>query len=328
MKIAYTVCSLNRLGQVLVLGKSLLEFNPGYSYHVGLADEIAGRIDPADYPWITFTTLSELNIRDQDKFTHQYDAFELSCALKAFYGKYLMEKFNPEILLYLDTDMCIYHDFGSIEEKLKNTSILLSPHFVSPIPSDGKHPREREVLNSGLYNGGFIGLRNDGNAGAFLAWWESRLYDQGFNNVCEGMMVDQLWLNLVPLYFDNVASLGHPGCNLAYWNMHERELTLEGNKFLVNGQPLIFYHFSGYRTDQPGKVSVHQNRYDMKDMPALNRLVREYDSLLKENRYDEFRTFKCLYDKIRPQKKQPLVKRWLITLFSKAGYKLEKIRKI
>ena len=140
MKIAYTVCSLNRMGQILVLGNSLLRHNPDYTYIIGLADEIEGRIDPDAFLPFKFIQLSELNIPDQQKFTSQYDAFELSCALKAFYGDYIRNEFNPELLLYFDTDIKIYAGFKPIEESLNKYSILLSPHYISPVPDDGKIP--------------------------------------------------------------------------------------------------------------------------------------------------------------------------------------------
>jgi hypothetical protein len=328
MKIAYTVCTLNRLGQVLVLGNSLLQYNPDYIFIVGLADELNGRIDPTQYGNFKFIPLSEINIPDQGKLTSQYDAFELSCALKPYFGTYILKEYNPDYLFYFDTDMCIYNSLSVLEDALQTHSILLTPHYVTPLPDDGKYPLERDVLNAGLYNGGFIGLKNSPHAAAFLHWWKERLYDQGYNNVCEGMMVDQLWLNLAPLFFEEVLILKHPGCNIAYWNLHERVLSFDANKYFVNEQPLVFFHFSGYKMESPGKMSVHQNRYTLTGNNSLKKLFSEYHTVLEENRFQYYLPLEAVYGKKKPVKQHSLVKRLMMNIFAAVGYKLEKTRKI
>ena len=61
-----------------------------------------------------------------------------------------------------------------------------------------------------------------------------------------GMFAEQLWLNLVLLYFEKVHVIKHLGCNEAFWNLHERRLTKLAGKYYVNKTyPLIFFHFSG-----------------------------------------------------------------------------------
>lgn len=328
MKIAYTVCSLNRLGQILVLAKSLLQHNPDYHFIVGLADEINDRVDIKSFPFIEFIPLSALQIPQLDKLDKQYDIFELSCALKAFYGSFFYKKHNPDIILYFDTDICVYSSFDTIEEALNNHSILLSPHFISPVPGDGKYPLERDVLNAGLYNGGFMGVKNSPTAKQFLSWWQQRLLDQGFNNVCEGMMVDQLWLNLVPIYFQNVHLLTHEGCNLAYWNMHERKLTEKDAQYFANDKPLIFFHFSGFKIDKPMLLSTHQTRFKLSDNKALKSLVENYADLLTANHFASYLSIECAYGKKKPVKHHSVPKKILMSALAAVGYKLEKMRKL
>ena len=202
MKICYTVCSLNRLGQIIVLAESLLKHNSDYKFFACLADEIDSRIDINNFPQIEFIPFSFLPFTRKNELSKQYDIFELNCALKPFFGNYLLEKYQPSLLIYFDTDIYIYDTLQIIERQLTDHSIIITPHFCSPLPNDGKFPLERDVLNSGLYNGGFIALKNDEQSKVFFQWWQDRLFDQGYNNVCEGMMVDQLWLNLVPIFFN------------------------------------------------------------------------------------------------------------------------------
>lgn len=328
MKICYTVCSLNRLGQILVLSKSFLKHNSDYKFFACLVDEIDNRADVNTFSFIEFIPFSSLQLSNKEQLSDKYDIFELSCAAKAFFGNYLFQTFKPDILIYLDTDICVYDSFRIVEQQLITSSILLTPHFSSPLPNDGKIPMERSVLNSGLYNGGFFAIKNDWNSENFLKWWQDRLFDQGFNNVCEGMMVDQLWLNLVPIYFGDSKLLRHPGCNLAYWNLHNKRLEFRNGKYFVNNEPLIFFHFSGYRVDEPHRLSLHQNRILESDCFDLPKIIDEYYKLLIENNFEKFLSIQPYYGRAKNKRKDPIIKKTIINLLAQFGYSLEKIRKV
>jgi hypothetical protein len=327
MKIAYTVCSLNRLGQVSVLARSLLKYNPDYTFFVGLADEITEGLDLNGFEFSNFIPLSKLQLPNHEQLVSQYNIFELSCALKSFFAEYLASEYTPNIIFYFDTDICVYDNFSAIEELLESNSILLTPHFLSPPPRDGKFPLERDVLNSGLYNGGFFAIKVDEESNRFVQWWKSRVAVEGYNNVAEGMMVDQLWLNLVPLYFKCVSISTHACCNMAYWNMHERELTLKNGRFFSNRERLIFFHFSGFNFQHPNRLSIHQNRFEVNDGSVIQQLLREYQNELIAGKYSEYENYPCFYSSAQVKPKVSLLKKTVINILKASGYKLEMIRK-
>jgi hypothetical protein len=101
--------------------------------------------------------------------------------------------------------------------------ILLTPHILSPIRDD-KKPMERDFLRSGVFNLGFVGVSNRPPAREFLDWWEARCLKEGFNELRAGLFVDQKWVNFAPCFFSGVEIIRDPGCNVAYWNLHERKL--------------------------------------------------------------------------------------------------------
>lgn len=328
MKICYTVCSLNRLGQVLALAASVRRYNSDYRFVLCLADEWQGRIEAASFKDLEVIALSELGLPEHNELSARYNIFELSCALKAYFGQHLYRKYNPDFLLYFDTDLLVYSNFSPIEEGFSTGGILLTPHYTQPFPDKDKFPLERDVLNAGLYNGGFVGLKKTKAAEDFLAWWQQRLKTQGYNNVCEGMMVDQLWLNLVPLYFPETVVSRHPGCNLAYWNLHERRLEETASGFAVNGEPLVFFHFSGFRIHQPERLSQHQNRIRESNHPAVMKLLAAYRDELVRCDFEKYLAIPPVYGNDGIKKKIPLLKRVLIDGLAKAGYSLQKIRKV
>ena len=77
-----------------------------------------------------------------------------------------------------------------------------------------------------------------------------------------------------------------PGCNVAYWNLDHRDLTIDAGSYQVNGLPLKFFHFSGYSPEQPHLLSKHQSknpRILLSERPAVRQICDEYGDLLAAN---------------------------------------------
>lgn len=126
---------------------------------------------------------------------------------------------------------------------MENNSLFLTPHTLKAYP-DEYEPQERGLLNTGLYNLGFIGTKRSATTQSFLAWWKDRLRDHCYIDLEKGMFVDQLWVNFAPLYHEDVFVSRHLGLNMAYWNLHERVISNDNEPYVINEKyPLIFFHF-------------------------------------------------------------------------------------
>ena len=67
-------------------------------------------------------------------------------------------------------------------------------------------------------------------------------------------------MDMVPGLFDGVYVQRHEGWNVAYWNLAHRDVTRTVDGYKVNGQKLVFFHFSGFASDAK-TLSIHQNRF-------------------------------------------------------------------
>jgi hypothetical protein len=296
--IVYTVCTANYLAQARSMCDSVISHNPGYECIIGLADRLDGRVRPEKYSPHRIIEAESIEASDFEGMAGRYNALELSCALKSFFGSYILKTYSPDKLIFLDSDILVFHSLDFIEARLGESSILLTPHIFSPYPDSEGRPKERDILKTGIYNGGFFALRNDENANAFLNWWMESMKDQCYERPRDGMHADQNWLNLVPLFFEQVEILRHPGCNVAYWNFHERTISKKGEGFIVNGEwPLLFFHYSGHSINNPLEISRHQDRFDMKDMPAVKELFRAYHEALSKNGHNDMLPLEYAYAK-------------------------------
>lgn len=314
-KLAFTICSINYLGQAIALKESFLAHNPTYEFKVGLCD----RLDKADLDMSKLTGLDIVEIHtiglaQFEEMHERYDITELNTAIKPFFFDYFFNKQGFDSILYIDPDILVFKPFHVVEKNLETHDILLTPHFYTPIYDD-KTLTEQQMFVNGIYNLGFLGLKKSTNAQNMLDWWMKKLEKECYMDIQQGMFVDQLYCNMVPLYFDGVCIEKYPGLNIAYWNLHERNVTKENEEYFVNGVPLVFYHYSGINIEDETNISRWQNRFDLYNRPDLKPIFDKYREILKGTDNAYFKKFKCFYIKSTPEpKKISLIKRILTSL--------------
>jgi hypothetical protein len=116
------------------------------------------------------------------------------------------------------------------------------------------------------------------SAAPFLDWWWQATRRDALADLGQNLFTDQRWVDFVPSFFDHFI-LKDPGYNVAYWNLHARNLTEDGDRRVVDGEPLRFFHFSGFDVRKPQVLSKHQGdrpRIVLSDRPVLARLCAEY----------------------------------------------------
>jgi hypothetical protein len=162
----------------------------------------------------------------------------LRWALKPGFTRHLLEQV-AETIVYCDCDLYFYKDPIEILDYASDKSITISPHWrtIHSISTDELQFNFRH----GLYNGGFFVVTQAGNE--ILEWWAERCCVE-CSASSDTTYVDQKYLDLVPLYFDNVGIIKHKGCNVAAWNLNYLRRTIEDNKVLIEGEEIIFIHFS------------------------------------------------------------------------------------
>ncbi len=218
--------------------------------------------------------VEDLSIPCFESVAFKYDILELNTNVKPTFLKVLLDRGIDEVV-YLDPDILIYRDLTPVFDALAESSIVLTPHALSPTPGDGRS--ELLHLVSGVFNLGFVAVRACAETGRFLSWWEERCLNIAYNEPRAGMFVDQKWINLAPCYFDGVNVLKHQGCNMAYWNLHERLLSIEKEEYIVNGTcPLIFFHFSGISVDGGKRISKYTEMFTLENRPDLRLLFENY----------------------------------------------------
>ena len=283
---ACTVISPNYLAFARVLAGSYLQHHPGHRFFVLLVADVTDREIFAGELFEP-VLVSEIGLADLRGEAMKYDILELNTNVKPAFLQYLFRVHGLDQLVYLDPDISVYAPLEPVFRALSDGAIAtLTPHLTTPLMDD-LLPSEQDHLYNGTYNLGFAAFRRCHEADRMLAWWSERCLALGFSEGRTGLFVDQKWMNLAPGLFADVAILRDAGCNMAYWNLHERWLeATEGQRVVrnLNGPPvpLRFFHFSGVDPIDEGGLSRHTNRFTLADRPDLQTLFSEYRQVLRE----------------------------------------------
>jgi hypothetical protein len=297
MTIAVTICSNNFLAQAKTMLDSLGQYHPEIKSLLFIVDHPAPGIDYTFFKPSEVRFIDEKVVEGFDQLLARYNIIELNTAVRPQVFQYVRENYQPDTILYLDPDIRLYSRMDEALDKLKEAEILVTPHFISPLPIDGKVPFENLALNYGTYNMGFFGIRSGSqNVSSFLDWWRQRTTLFGHIDPSNGYFTDQIWFNLVPIFFKNVHSLLHPGYNMAAWNLHERKIASyeeDGRITLTSGNNLVLYHFSSWNYNEPLRLSSVYNRFDFQSRPDLVNLYRDYHLALRDNWMEAFMNISC-----------------------------------
>ena len=272
---ACTIIARNYLPHARVLARSFRDHHPGGRFTTLVIDDRQREVS-SEEPFEVLhldelvTDTAELHV-----LAAYYDVMELATAVKPLLLGHLLGA-GAATVAYLDPDIEVYSALDVVEHALADQSIALTPHTTVPIPRDGLRPSEAEIMGSGIYNLGFIGVAPGSEP--FLDWWWERLRRDAVVDLQRMLFTDQRWIDFVPSLFDHVL-LKDPGLNVAYWNLHGRQVQQSPAGRTVNGEPLRFFHFSGYSPFRPNVLSKHQGdhpRVRLQDAPVVAELAHAY----------------------------------------------------
>jgi glycosyltransferase involved in cell wall biosynthesis len=233
------------------------------------------------------TLLSDLSLPDAGWYAGKFNAAQFCNCLKP--------TFLMRLVIYIDTDIAIFHRIDALIAQLDTADLILLPHTISPLPRPEQfwlHPNNADLFNAGLMNAGCFAV-NLANTQNFLKTWEQMNFAPGAFYAPTGWQTDQQHLNWALVSDCRTAVFRDTAYNVAYWNLHERSLrwdALDGglNSWSVDGRPLVCFHFSGFDPTDPLRLSRHDQRYSIYNLPSVAALLEWYAGALFEAEFGKF----------------------------------------
>jgi hypothetical protein len=281
-----TIVSSHYLPQALTLAKSFETVYPEDQLSVLVIDVKKDSLPII--PNIKFYYLEELPV-DSDvlkRMLTYYDVVEFATALKPIFLLKLLSEKNQTVS-YIDPDIYLLDRLGEAQELAKRLGMAITPHRLSTMPFRPESPRELSFLRVGIYNLGFIcvGPRSL----PLLSWWQERLrwHASQFDQL--PYFTDQRWADFFPS-FEGCAIIRHPGYNVAYWNLDERNLHEKAGKYFAGELPVVFVHFSQMSTQLMKSLKselwgewLDKSAYDQHSIQLIRDLSQTYGIQLRRN---------------------------------------------
>jgi len=277
----FTIVSANYIAFAATLMQSVRTFHPEAARYIVLADTYR------EFPDLDLAAevlvCDDIGIEVIDNMKLWYTVIEFNTAIKPFVIGALLDRYVFDEVVYLDPDILLFRPLVDVFEGLGAHNIVLTPHMMHPL-QDGKEPSDHTIMKSGIYNLGFLGVHNDPDARRLIDWWADRCFLDCRVDIPGHMFTDQRWMDLAPVFVPNPMILRHPGYNVAYWNLANRrvEQAADGT-WLVNGQKLAFFHFSGINPQDPTVFSKHQNRFSPANLGPVASLCDMYRQRVMAN---------------------------------------------
>ena len=245
--VCFTSFTYAYVSRARVLRQSLRAVHPEWPVWAVVIDEPPPGVDAAaalgEFDGVL--KLADLGIAGGLDWLLRHDVVEACTAVKGQALRLLLKR-GAGAVLYFDPDVAVFNRLDPVLAALAGGSIVLTPHQLAPNEhAVAVRDNEAGSLAYGVFNLGFIGVRNDIAGRAFADWWADRLGEACFDDPASGLFTDQKYCDLVPGLFPATMVLRDPGCNVASWNVSRRRLAFDDTGTItVNGAPLRFYHFT------------------------------------------------------------------------------------
>ncbi len=247
MNAVLTVADRSQLPHALALGKSLRLHNPHYAF-------ILGWVDPWTVPalpdWMELIDVKSVIPSESWASMQQiYTDFELTVSCRPFFARHILNS-TPGLqhLFFLAPTVYIY---GSLAPIISDNALLrLTPHRLSPLP-EGMPLDDKRILNIGMFHSNSWVLSTVPAAMSLLDWWCARTLDRAYFDLCQGMCLDQLWLNYLPIYHDRVEIIRQQGWHYGLHAVTDLPIQYLDGKYSIDGEALLTVDFAGLESYHP-----------------------------------------------------------------------------
>lgn len=173
-----------------------------------------------------------------------------------------------DMVTYLDADTFFFADPKPIFDEMAGASIGIIEHRYP-------QPLRAEMDRYGIYNVGWVTFRCDREGLDCLRSWCDQCLEWCYDRLEGERYADQKYLEEWPRKYDGVHVIQHKGANVAPWNFANYRFQLCSKRVHVDEQPLIFFHFHGFKRKNRWLYDTHAARYGAKPSFVMRKYVIE-----------------------------------------------------
>ena len=182
---------------------------------------------------------------------------------------------NVNFITYLDADLFFYSSVEPLFDEIGMSSVAIIEHRFPP--------RLEDRLVNGRFCVEWVSFRRDSEGLTCLSRWREQCIDWCFYRLENGRMGDQKYLDEWPDLYPSCHVLQNLGAGIAPWNYASYVFDQnDTGGIIVEGVPLIFYHFHQFQLLENGGFDRLSDFYRL-DCPEPNLVYQTYESALNSN---------------------------------------------
>ena len=158
-----------------------------------------------------------------------------------FLLKFIMNRFESYLYVYLDSDLFFFSHFISALETHHDYVVAITPHRYKTI--------HKHLEIYGKYNVGLLSVRQCPESEDIIDWWATQCMKSTSVNAANGIYGDQKYLDEFETLTRGFKSLNNLGHNVAPWNFTDVAYMDGDLKIIANldVSTLVYFHFSGLK---------------------------------------------------------------------------------
>jgi hypothetical protein len=152
---------------------------------------------------------------------------------------------EAERVAYLDGDLFFFGPPDAVWAEMGAAPVAIIPHNF--------HKGAEHLGKYGRYNVGWVSFARSEQGLACLDYWAASCRDWCHDVPDGGRFADQGYLDRFHDFAPDLAVIAHKGCNLGPWNVGGYDIRAADGGVTVDGEPLLFFHFTGFKKGLAGR---------------------------------------------------------------------------
>ncbi len=217
-------------------------------YILAVDDETLNYINNKDYQFVKTVSLEDIFL-EYPVLRELYKTRtlqEFCWTLSAFSIQYIIRRYSPESVIYLDSDIFFFGDPKELISEMGDCSVMITEHNFSS--------QYASLEVNGKYCVQFMVFKNDKDGNTILEQWRKDCENKCTSICDKESFGDQKYLDTwESIYEGTVYNCRNIGCGVAPWNVQKYRIIEEnGLLWIVENltkikKRLIFYHFQALK---------------------------------------------------------------------------------
>lgn len=273
-----TIATASQLAHVLLLESTLRKFHPDAEVRILLLEtpSTCRRIEQELGKQVY--SPEQVGCSTWLQMAFAYNLYDYANSLKPSFIRTLASEGHDRVV-YFNPAIAIYGHLTDILDCFEDNDLVLTPYISVPVINGSTRMSLSDYYEAGMFSPDFIGVKITPDTIALLEWWQNclRFPNDSLNQLSR---TEMFCMSFFPSFAGSLRVVRDPSYNVAHWNIFQRTIDHDGEKWLSNGEELKFFNFNGISSEELNDFASCDERMSVPKGSPLQRIIYEYSEKL------------------------------------------------